>query len=406
MISRMWSALPLVLGLLGPACVVGADEPLGADGDGDVVDGEMPAAITPFRFGMNEWSSELAAYTTFRSLAPSTAGAPRICHVYTFWDIANHDPAGGDQTYNRAGLLQWFAQAQSACDEVLATFQGPQAPGPTPPPSVTTFEQAFVAFHSMTAPGQPLAAWSGRLSFTAWNEPNNEANSGNGLQEAISPELAAKYYLAIRKHCHPSQGCKVAAGDFATNGNTAQDIEWNCANDADPANTTTACAHPSSRNPSNKPPSYLDRYKHTIANRATDFGLSPGFRPEFFAYHPWHDVNSYIDSNAACSTYDNCATRRLLTSLGGSWANALIWDDEIGIGLQNATPLDANRQACGAAFLVRLTEHSSRIRRVYYMRYEGGNGPLLSGSALNPAGHVLASRARTFSGAACASTGL
>ena len=160
-------------------------------------------------------------------------------------------------------------------------------------------------------------------------------------------------------------------------------------------------------NPTGKPPSYLDRYKNLIAIHATDYGLAPGFRPEVFAYHPWHDVNSYIDSNAPCSSYQNCVTRRLLRSLGGSWGGVEIWDNEIGVGLQNPTPPDENTtQPCGAAFLVRLTLLSPRVTRLYYMHFLSGHGPLFDGTTLRPAGRVLAARATSYDGATCAPTGL
>ena len=356
----------------------------------------------PFVFGMTEWPSEFVPYAAFRAAAGTPAGVPRLCHIYTYWDIAHHDPAGAGDTHTLAGITNWLAMAEGKCDEVMITFQGPQQPTPADPPAVATFEQSFVDFQNLPA----LANWNGKLSYTAWNEPNNQANSGNGLQKPITPELAAQYYLALRKHCAPPT-CKVAAGDFATNGNTAADIAWNCANDNDPANTTTRCAQPSSLNPANAPPSYLDRYKNYLALHATDVGLPANFRPEYLAYHPWHDVNSYIDSNAPCSTYQNCATRRLLQSLGGTWGGVEIWDNEIGVGLQNSTPPDAQTtQPCGAAFLVRLTELSPRITRLYYMRFGAGNGPLLDGQALRPAGQVLANYSPLYAGARCADTGI
>ena len=377
----------------------------------DAADGASPDAavdappVPPPRFfiGMAGQNSELVAYTTFRTALGTPASELRLCHTYTYWDIVDHDPAGATGVHTLVGLKSWLVQAQGACDEVMITFQGAQQATPTTAPSVAAFEQAFVAFLAVPE----MAAWQGRMSFTAWNEPNNPANSGNGLQNPVSPELAAQYYLALRRHCNPTSGCKLAAGDFATNGNFWNDLEWNCANDNDPANTTTRCAAPSSQNPTNAPPSYLDRYKNYIALHATDFGLPAGFRPEYMAYHPWHDVNTYIDSNGPCSTYGNCATRRLLTSLGGTWGGVEIWDNEVGVGLQNATPPDENTtQPCGAAFLVRLTELDPRITRVYYMHFGSSNGPLLDGSTLRPAGIVLGTRSPTYTGATCAATGL
>jgi hypothetical protein len=375
----------------------------GGDSTDEVATDESDLTLHAIDIGMNEWPSEFPAFEEFRRASGSSEA--RLCHVYTYWNIAHEDSPTHDATHKRAGLIQLMHDAAAHCDEVLVTFQGKQAT-PEAAPHETDFEHAFVAFQRMTDPGQPLASWRGKLSYTPWNEPNNQNPSGSGLTGPISPELAARYYLAIRKHCHPSNGCKVAAGDFATNGGTARDIELNCADDADPANSPTHCAHRSSVNPGNAPPSYLDRYKNFIARHATEFGLRPGLRPEYFAYHPWHEVNAYIESHEPCSTYADCTTRRLLHSLAGSWSGAEIWDTEIGVGLQTNPAPNESVQACGAAFLVALTKLSPRIKRIYYMQFAGGNGPLFDGTALRPAGTVLAHRQTTYRGARCPATGM
>src|SRR5579883_2421194 len=374
------------------------------DASGDVADAIMTAHPHPFDVGMNEWVGEIVPYAEFRKAAG--AQGPRLCHAYTYWNIAHQDPPGGDGTHTLNGLIGWFGKIQGSCDEVLVTFQGRQDKNsPEAAPHTATFEDAFVAFQRLTDPGHPLEAWRGKLSYTPWNEPNNQAPSGNGLEEPIAPELAARYYLAVRKHCAPKDGCKVAAGDFATNGATADDIAWNCANDNSALDTPGHCAQPSSFNHGDAPPSYLDRYKNEIALHAKDFGLPDGFRPEVLAYHPWHDVNGYLEASKACDHYDDCATRRLLHSMGGSWGGVEIWDTEIGLGLQTNPAPDETRQACAAAFLVQLTDLSPRIKRLYYMMFVGSNGPLFDGKTLRPAGHVLASGALTW-GHHCAPTGM
>jgi Glycosyl hydrolases family 43 len=409
MLRALRRIAPLAVGFVLAAC---GSSPSGEDVgtlDPALAGGASPdSSPRPHSFdvGVSEWTSEFAPFAAFRAVSGATG--PRLCHAYTFWDIAHRDPPSGDETHTLHGLEGWFAIAATACDEVLVTFQGPQIQGGSEaPPSVAAFESAFVAFLHLTDPGQPLHAWSGRLAFTPWNEPNNQANSGNGLQESISPELAAHYYMAARAHCAPSAGCKVAAGDLATNGNTANDIEWNCADDNTSADTPQHCAAPSRFNTTGKAPSYLDRYKNEIAAHSGAFGLPAGFRPEYFAYHPWHDVNSYIESNATCDAYGDCVTRRLLQSLGGTWSGSEIWDTEIGVGLQTSpAPDEWTTQPCGAAFLVQLTDLSPRITRLYYMRFAGGNGPLFDGSSLRSAGQVLAGGALTYQGARCHDTGL
>jgi len=375
-----------------------------SDGDPscDLSAEETAARAHPFDVGMNEWLGEIPSFEKFRSLSGATD--PRLCHVYTYWNVARADAPGGGDTHTRAGLLDWFSKIAGHCDEPLVTFQGAQQHGVVEPaPSVAQMEGAFVDFLAMTNPGGPLAAWKGKLSFTPWNEPNNGAGSGDGLGEAIPAETAARYYLAMRRHCAPSDGCTVAAGDLASNGGMADDFEWNCANDG--AAMTASHCNPSPMSGSGTP-SYLDRYKHVIDDESSKYGLPSNFRPEVFAYHPWHDVNSYIESKTACSDYDHCVTRKLLRSLGGSWGGVEIWDDEIGIGLQTSPAPSEKTQACGAAFLVRLTDLSPRITRVYYMRFSGGNGPLFDGGAIRPAGDVLAHRSPNFGGGACPNTGI
>jgi hypothetical protein len=64
----------------------------------------------------------------------------------------------------------------------------------------------------------------------------------------------------------------VAAGDFATDGDIPKYL------------------------------SYLDKYKNYIVDHATDrdvhkkpkYNLPQGFHPEYFAYHPWQDINTYL----------------------------------------------------------------------------------------------------------------
>jgi hypothetical protein len=383
--------------------------PDAATGDGgqeiDAID-EGPQRDFPINIGMTEPPGDFANFRAFRLASNTPSHVPRLCHIYTYFDIAEHDPPGGSGTHSRAGLISWFASAGPECDEVLVTFQGPQHTAMLPP-SASSFEHAFLAFQAMSSAGQPLSAWATKLTYTAWNEPNNALVNGNGLLNRLSPELAAEYYLALRRHCSPSDGCKVAAGDFATNGNFNLDLMRNCADDNDPANTPTRCAHTSVMNPTNAPPSYLDRYKNYISVHAPNYGLPNNFRPEYFAYHPWQDVNEYIRSNAKCSDYNTCGTRRLIESLGGSWGHTEIWDDEIGIGLQFSAPIDTTTtHPCGAAFLMQLTKLDPRITRVYYMHFSSGNGRLYDGTTLRPAGGVLAARATTYAGATCPPTGM
>ncbi len=150
------------------------------------------------------------------------------------------------------------------------------------------------------------------------------------------------------------------------------DFEWNCAND-------------------NVAESQLCKTKSS--------GLPAGFRPEYFAYHGWHDSNEYINDASHCSTYGDCALRRILQSLGGSWGGVAIWDSEDGFG-QNVAIADGE-QACAAAFDLRLLTISRRVHRLYITRLHGGGGQLLDGHTARPAMDVLAKRDRTAPGGNC-----
>jgi hypothetical protein len=314
----------------------------------------------------------------------------RLCHTYVHWNVAQEPPAMGNARSpggSRALLEYWLKQAEGRCDEALISFQGEK---PGNPPSDSAVSKAFADF--LATPWARETGFTGRFAFTPWNEPNNPAGSGNGLGKVIPPELAAAYYLTMAHQC-ASHGCEVAAGDFASNGNTWNDFEWNCANDN--IAPSMLCHTPSSENPDNRPASYLDRYKNYIANHTTEHQLPEGFRPKAFAFHAWRDVNEYLHTGSHCSSYGDCTTRRLLTSLGGSWGGVQIWDTEVGVD-QDAAPISNGEQACGAAFLVRLSALSPRITRVYYTRLHGGTGELLDGHVARPALDVLARRETSY----------
>ncbi len=55
---------------------------------------------------------------------------------------------------------------------------------------------------------------------------------------------------------------------------------------------------------------------------------------------------------------------------------------------------------------MQLTDLSPRIKRVYYMMFSGGNGPLFDGGAMRSAGKILAHQSRVAPNRACAPTGL
>lgn len=335
------------------------------------------------------------AYTDDFYAASTVHPGPRLCHTYVAWNVAEQ-PAGmgdsGSKPGERPWLEYWLHEAEGHCDEALISFQSHTRGNP---PRVSDFAAAFEAF--LAVPWRAETGFTGKLAFTPWNEPDNQGGAGNGLGQVIEPERAAAYYLSMVKPCE-RHGCKVAAGDFASNGNWWNDFEWNCANDNVPS--SELCKQASPENPGHEPASYLDRYKDYIANHAREFGLPDGFRPAYFAFHGWHDANEYLHAGNHCGSYGDCVTRRLLKSLGGSWGGVQIWDTEVGVD-QDGPPISDAEQACGAAFLVRITAVSPRIKRLYYTRMHGGTGELMRSHLERPAFEVLAERRTQFAGGHC-----
>jgi hypothetical protein len=328
---------------------------------------------------------------------------PRLCHTYLQWNIADEAEGIGTEgsaNAHRPGFEYWLQQVAGKCDEALISFKSTTNDAA---PSVSDYSTAFGKF--LSTPWSEETGFNGTFAFTAWNEPNNPEGAGTGLGVVIAPETAAGYFMAAESQCRANGGCKVAAADFASNGTWWSAYEQNCADDT--VAEDELCVEKSPENKSNLGPSYLDRYKNFIVNHANDdlFKLGNGFRPAYFAFHGWHDINEYLDKGDPCETYDTCVTRRLLKSVGGSWQNAKIWDTETGIDQSANDVIMDGDQACGAAFVLRLTALSSRIERIYITRLHNGGTPiggaLLRGNALRPAGVVLAERELTYSGKTC-----
>ncbi len=380
--ARRFSLLALLL----CACSASSD---GAD-DEAVAEGEAlsgsPQAID---IGFNGGPDQFDSWPTYFGAETQSHGA-KLCHTYLAWNIADEPAVPADaasEPGRRAWFEAWAATAKKAgCDEALVSFQA-KAHGA--PPSENAFAAALKKFLE-TPWGAP------KLAIAPWNEPNNGANDGDGLGKPIEPELAARYYLSTERLCR-AHGCRAVAGDFASNGGFWNDFEWNCAPGDVEARDPSRCKNPSPL-ANGKGPSYLDRYKAVIYDHADDYGLGSGFRPAVFAYHGWHDVNEYIATNDHCSTYESCATRRVLKNLGGSWGKVEIWDTEVGVGQFSPGP-DPKEQACAAAFLLRLhSKPSARIKRVYITRLHGGPGTLFDGKTPREAMNVLAKRETQVAG--------
>ncbi len=383
------SRLPCVL-----ACALLACGDSGIESSTDELAGH-PDAID---IGFNGGPDQFAYYDEFLKTSTVPQKGPRICHTYPSWDVALQAPGHGSTALpgSRAWLEDWLAHAEGHCDEALISFKsypkseggsGHEAPAMTSAPSVAEYTKAATAFVTTKWP-----KWTGKFAFTPWNEPNNGAKSGDGLGKELSPSEAAEYYLALRHLCG-KHSCKVAAGDLASNGTMVADFHFNCPSDI--VAPKDLC----------KEASWLDRYKNYLANHANDapYKLGAGFRPEVFAFHPWYDVNDYVNSKTHCNTTEHCSTRALLENLGGSWSHVEIWDTEIGVGQDGEAALSDARQACGAAFLIRLTANlSARITRIYYTRMRGGNPALFTGTtSARPAMKVLADRETQYTKTSC-----
>lgn len=302
---------------------------------------------------MDRFYAAQSAY--YESIGSSYPAGGRYCHAYLSWDIAEQAVGSGPvgKEGSRSWFEDWLAHAQGHCDRALVTFKyianvTQNDTGTYPSPS--DYEAAMTSFLDTD---WSYTGWAGMFDFTPWNEPQNGAGSGDGLTKQIPAENAADYYLALRKHCLPSAGCTVAAGDFGSNGQQWQTYLQNCTDDSAPLCTEA---------------SYMDQYKHWIMTDAPNFGFTTAFRPEVFAYHGWDDINNYINSGSHCTDPQRCTVRALVTALSdGTWSNSIIWDTEVAAGQNPQSNPDPVTQACAASYLLDLTASvSSRITRIYW----------------------------------------
>jgi hypothetical protein len=396
---RQWLGFLMCLSFTG--CLAGdpaTEDPIDGDSDGSaeepiddpepIAAGNAAALIIGFNAGFADQFDYFDDFYKSATMAP-----PRLCHAYVSWNVANQAPHAGNVAdhASRAFIEDWFTKARGHCDEALITFKA-MTHGAVP--STDAFAAAFEKFAAIDWLAE--TGFTGSLAFTAWNEPNNAADSGNGLGVQIPARVAARYYLAAERSCR-KHACKVAAGDFASNGNMWDDYRMNCRDDN--VTPATLCKEKSPL-AGNRGPSYLDVYKNEIVNRASEFGLpAKTFRPDYFAFHGWHDSNSYLNNSDHCSTYESCTLRRILYTLRGSWGGSELWNTEDGIG-QSTAP-DDSLQACGAAFVIRLQSITSRVKRLYVTRLHGGPGQLLVDHNPRPSFGVLGKRLRDIAGGGC-----
>jgi hypothetical protein len=337
----------------------------------------------------------------------TTAQPSNVCHVYLPWNVATNSAAAEKEK----GFAAYVPLAKSAgCQEILVSFQtqavsactGDDCSGVSDgnPKTPSDYKAAVKAF---------VDAWKDQvpLSFSAWNEPNNRSDEGNGTGTAgaaaghvLDPVTAAQYYLALASVC--GDNCKVAAGDLASvgichDGNSTkdcmEDYQQNCPDDV--VEPSKLC----------KEASYLDKYKNAIAHYGTQYHFKPGFRPAYFAYHGWREINDFISKGSKDCVASSCATAAIVESLGGSWRHAAIWNTEVGAGQTDAASDKTQAEGIGL-ILDWAASVSSRIDRVYYMGIVGGgwyvacpDGTRHPG-AHRPGFHVLAARRLSYAGAA------
>ncbi len=319
-----------------------ATDPAAEPDDGVAESTEQDLSGNALKLGYAGGRFDSIANPKWDDLFTSTSGTPhtRMCHTYASWDVLTHP---GDKNVNGSAAHwdAWHAAVKGTC-EIMVTFQSDPTNGAAPKkePSVEELENSFKAFR---------AKYPDVHVFTTWNEPNNGHAAGDGLDHSLPPETAARYYLALRRNCHPGQGCLVATPDVL-GWYDANSFQMKCSNDPD-----VLC----------KTGSYLDQLKFYIDRDAKSFGLPAKFRPEFIAVHPWNDAFRYTRDGSHCSDPKTCVTRAVLESLGGSWGRSFIWMTEVGVHSDKGEHV----QACGAAFLQRLFASSKRITRFYYYSF-------------------------------------
>ena len=303
----------------------------------------------------------------YQSIGSAYPTASRYCHAYLSWDVAEQ-PAGSGPVKregSRSWLEDWLSRAQGHCDRALLSFKQIDTvtthdSGSYPSPA--DYDAAMAAFFKTD---WSYTGWKGAFDFTAWNEPQNGARSGDGLTFPIPARFAANYYLALRRHCLPSAGCAVAAGDFASNGQLWQTFVQNCKDDWEPL-----CSNAS----------YIDQYKHWIMTDAPSYGFTVAFRPEVFAYHGWDDINNYINASRRCTDPKHCTTHAVTLALSdGGWRNARIWDTEVAAGQNPESNPSPQLQACAASYLLAISSGAgSRIDRIYWTQPHVASGDYFS----------------------------
>ena len=180
-------------------------------------------------------------------------------------------------------------------------------------PSADDFATAFEAFR---------ARYPDVRTIAPWNEPNNRDARRHPL--GSDPELAADYWLRANELCGGET--TLVAGDFA----------------GIPGD---------------------ERYVHSYQKRLAKAGATPAV----WAFHAHGDVNAFQERGSTAARI----SRFYLGRLGGRWAGARIWIDEVGARYRDARGAiwgdDSQREA--TRFLLGLATLDPRIDAIYYYNY-------------------------------------
>jgi hypothetical protein len=218
--------------------------------------------------------------------------------------VASYDAL--DSPWQRAQLDQYMSAAHAAGARVLLSFGHSRIQGKEHHlPTVATFTYEFLRFR---------ARYPWVKDYLTWNEANHCSQP-----TCKHPRTAARFYLAIRRHC---RGCRVVAADVLDG---------------------------------SKMVSWVKRFAHAVGTTNVIWGL-----------------HNYIDANR----FRERGTKALLQAVKGQ-----VWFTETGgvVKRTNGSPVEFPESTAHAAkatdWVFRLAELSSRVRRVYLYHWTPPTAP-------------------------------
>jgi hypothetical protein len=251
------------------------------------------AAATPPLVGIGEQNREIFTDAQWRALGLEDV---RV--------IASYDAL--HSSWQRADLDSYMAAAHAAGARVLLGFGHSRLEGREHHlPSVATFAREFLAFR---------ARYPWVKDFLTWNEANHCSQP-----TCNDPERAARFYMAIRRHC---PGCRIVAADVLDG---TKMVPW------------------------------VKRFAHVVGTTKLIWGL-----------------HNYIDANR----FRTRGTKALLKAVKGE-----VWFTETGglVKRENGSTVEfpgSTRHAADATnWVFKLAALSSRVRRVYLYHWTPATTP-------------------------------